>query len=118
MAVSRRILLGAKAGGGGSGPDLFVGTYTGDGNATKAIIGVGFTPAYVMIYRGGQVAGWKTSSDGVNSRVMQNGQVPRYTTDHIISLDADGFTVGDGTAQPYGNVMNVGARVYTYVALA
>ncbi len=34
--------------------------------------------------------------------------------DQIISLDADGFTVGDGT--PWVNVVNINTNVYSYAA--
>lgn len=93
---------------------IATGEYTGDDGATKAITGVGFQPRRVDIIP--QVDGLallhiKTDQEGTFAYV--NGQ---YETDHIISLDADGFTVGDGTGGSSGNTANVNARVYTYIA--
>lgn len=93
------------------------GTYTGDGAATQGIVGVGFQPRYVTIYPHGTQGGLshKTDRDGVNSKVWRHGVQWYYDADHIISLNADGFTVGDGT--PLGiNMVNVLNVVYTYVA--
>jgi len=39
-----------------------------------------------------------------------------YGEDHIISLDSDGFTVGDGTPQGT-NFMNVNGRNYVAICL-
>ena len=114
---------GAKSPVGGGVP-LATGTYTGDGNATQAIVNVGFQPKFVLIYLqtvGGFVLSWgqKTDQDGLNTQVSTNygfggNQVFHYDLDHIISLDAGGFTVGDGTGN--ANVFNVLAQVYTWVA--
>lgn len=96
------------------------GTYTGDGSATQVIGGIGFQPILVLIYpqddaaRSGQA--FKMAGDGANASVYQSGFANgwRYGADHVISLDADGFTVGDGT--PLGvNLCNVKGRVYAYV---
>lgn len=90
------------------------GTYTGDGGATKAITGLGFQPKAVIIYT--QATGvtsllaFKTNQDGTGAYNLTNG----FAVDHIVSLDANGFTVGDGTAT--SNQYNVNARVYTYIA--
>lgn len=91
-----------------------VGTYTGDGATTKAITGVGFQPRFLWLYSTttSTAAGFKTSLDaGGNSSVVPS----TYTTDHIISLDSGGFTVGDGTTEA-SNRYNVTARVYIYLA--
>ena len=95
------------------------GTYTGDGAATQAIVGVGFQPKLVIIHKqipGQNVydQGWKTSSDGINTMFVQADAGFRYGDDHIISLDADGFTVGDGTG--WANVFNINAIDYAYIA--
>jgi len=97
-----------------------VGTYTGDGAATQAITGIGFQPIVVIIY---QHRDWifradmpaiKTDQDGAFSMAHDGGLGYRWQQDNIISLDADGFTVGDGT--PLGlNMCNVNAYVYTYI---
>lgn len=93
----------------------FTGTYTGDGNATKALTGVGFKPKALRIFsRTTSGDGWKTNQDGTYSWGGDaNGY--NYLEDGIISLDADGFTVGDGTgwADNYFNTLN---RVYTIIA--
>lgn len=98
-----------------SGSDETVGTtgtYTGDGAATKAITGIGFQPQYLLIFA--QVAsasqlGFKSDQDTTYTYGPAG-----YQQDHIISLDSNGFTVGDGTGS--SNYFNVNARVYTYVA--
>jgi hypothetical protein len=93
---------------------MATGTYTGDGNATQAITGVGFEPEHVFIYRQLNSSGggdwWKSDVDGTKSRSQSWG----YKDDHIISLDSDGFTVGDGTGG--SNEVNVNTGIYTYVA--
>jgi len=92
-------------------------TYTGDGNATKAITGCKFEPDYVMIYpqlTGGTYIAYKVTADGLYAFIMRSGSNNvAYEVDHVISLDADGFTVGDGTAST--NFMNVLNRVYVAV---
>lgn len=91
------------------------GTYTGDGAATQAIAGVGFQPKFVIIYQ--QVdsvdsPGWEADVD-VGFTLTWWANVYNYSTDHIVSLDADGFTVGDGTGLI--NIFNILDVVYSYV---
>lgn len=91
------------------------GTYTGDGNPTKAVTGVGFQPRFLWIFSQVDATGTigrKTDQDGTSSGYSTSD----YETDYIISLDSDGFTVGDGTGGTGGNVFNVNARSYAYVA--
>ncbi len=94
------------------------GTYTGDGAATQAIIGVGFQPIFVFIYMQveshGQHPGMKTDQQATEAKVW-DGATPQwgYLNDHIITLDADGFTVGDGTGTFNG--YNIADTVYGYV---
>lgn len=101
-------------------PGFKSGTYVGDGNATKAITGVGFQPKFVIVYpkipgTGGYYIGYKAVDDGTYTFVAKTD--PRaYEEDHIISLDSDGFTVGDGTGS--ANYFNVGDRNYAYQAWA
>lgn len=96
------------------------GTYTGDGNATKAITGVGFQPRKIEAYSQTSNYGLtiKTDQDGTKAMRLGTGSSTQteYADDMIISLDSDGFTVGDGTGTTGGNVNNVNARVYTYIA--
>ncbi|HEX3053225.1 MAG TPA: hypothetical protein VHP83_21380 [Aggregatilineaceae bacterium] len=93
---------------------IAVGSYTGNGGTTKAITGAGFQPKYVVLWA--KTAGsWlvsKTSQDGLYSRVADNN----YEVDHIISIDADGFTVGDGTGASRGNITNYNAIGYAWIA--
>jgi hypothetical protein len=93
---------------------MVVGSYTGNGSATQAITGVGFQPTFIIIYDragGAPLQGFsmKASNDTTFAKVDSG-----YQIDHIISLDANGFTVGDGTAS--SNYMNTSAEVYTYIA--
>lgn len=119
--MSRRTLASV----GGGGLRLATGAYTGNNAATQAIAGVGFRPRAVFVFRrtvaGGASGFWPTlktdtMTDAFAVRVPtgSQGTVP----DVIVSLDADGFTVGDGTGAP-GNLLNEnGVKVYTYVCWA
>lgn len=92
-----------------------IGTYTGDAAATKAITGVGFQPTFLLIWETvtNKNFGFKSSSDGTKSFVQPNGGANLYVDDQIISLDAGGFTVGDGTGS--ANHLNE-AQIYVYIA--
>ena len=97
---------------------IYTGNYTGDGNATKAVTGIGFQPKYLRIFshEGGLDAfGEKTASDGVYAAGGDPGNY-QYLADGIVSLDSDGFTVGDGTGWA-ANFFNTNGIVYTFVAL-
>lgn len=102
------------------GSSIATGTYTGDAAATKAITGVGFQPKVLMIYT--QLDGIsigiaiKTDQDGTSAGYGYLGTAWQYETDQIISLDADGFTVGDGTGGTGGNALNTSGRVYVFIA--
>jgi len=105
---------------------IATGTYTGDGTLGQAIVGVGFAPKYVAIWRhktGEGLTedykfekldkGWGDYAYAhVNTAV---GQVFHYTFDNRVnSLDADGFTVDDDGADSVPNSLQV---VYDYLAL-
>ena len=96
-------------------PRMRVGTYTGDAAATLAVTGVGFQPRLLIIYAqvAARAVGIKSSSDETEAFVLVSNAASLYNNDHIISLDADGFTVGDGTGT--ANRMNI-AETYVYVA--
>ncbi len=98
-------------------PTIKTGTYTGNGNATQAITGVGFVPTALFIFKMADASNWggyvKTTEMGAYARQIYNNG--RYKVDHIISLDADGFTVGDST--PFSNQVNENGAVYAYIAL-
>ena len=56
----------------------------------------------------------KTSVDGLDaSYCIQALQSHSYSPDYIISLDPDGFTVGDGTPHAL-NILNIADEVYVY----
>jgi hypothetical protein len=92
-----------------------VGTYVGDAAATKTISGVGFQPDVVLATRNQDAfAGlvlWIAGMDADYSVIISaNG----YKPDHIKSVNADGFVVGDGTGD--ANRLNV-ADNYCYFCL-
>ncbi|MBW2619131.1 MAG: hypothetical protein JRC92_09675 [Deltaproteobacteria bacterium] len=95
-----------------------VGQYTGDGNATKAITGLGFQPTCLIVWRvsAGQYVLGKTDQDGVYAKTFASASY--YLDDQIISLDADGFTVGDGTGGGGRIVMTANGILYTWTAWA
>lgn len=74
------------------------GTYTGDGNATQAITGVGFKGKCVIVgSMNSDVVTWlKTDVMGANAK---NLSATAYSNNKIISIDDDGFTVGNGGVQ-------------------
>ncbi len=94
---------------------LQVVTYTGDGNASLSVATLRFQPTLIVIYpqlAGGTYMGWKVAADGAKTFVERSGSNNNlYEDDHIISIDANGFTVGDGTGGA-GNFFNVLGRVY------
>lgn len=98
------------------------GTYTGDGNATQAIAGVGFAPLHVTIIpqMDTPVAGFLPTKSA-NEVTADDGLIYREAAgnfvylDDTVTLDADGFTVGDSTG--YTNVVNVNGQVYSYVCI-
>lgn len=91
---------------------MATGTYTGDGNATQAITGLGFQPDFLIIYSQDTDSHIPMKSDQDGTKT-QMSSAPTWGDDHIISLDSDGFTVGDGT--PSSNIVNVNLTVYTYI---
>lgn len=111
----------------GSSSKFTTGTYTGDGNATQAIAGLGFAPTIVMVIalvqdvNASNFQTWKTMS--MQTSVTPTNAIALYralntmnTDDFIPSLDADGFTVGDGST--FTNVLNLNGKTYYYAAWA
>jgi hypothetical protein len=93
------------------------GTYTGNGQATQSITGVGFQPKVVIINMGPSTAsGWyqKTDQDSGYYAAYHDGNVDVYQND-LVQLDADGFTVGDGTCGS-GENPNTNGWNYVYIA--
>lgn len=102
-------------------PLIVTGTYSGNNGATQAITGIGFKPRRVEIHSSssanpGLLSAVKTDQDGTSAVLIGidgGGSVLAYTTDIIISLDNDGFTVGDCT--PIGtNLTNASSRNYYF----
>ena len=97
----------------GGGVQMKTGTFTGDGNATQAITGVGFQPKFVIIMThvgvGGTVQAAKTDQDGTYAQISKGAEM-QWDEDIIISLDADGFTIGDF------DPLNISGVVHTYIA--
>lgn len=117
QAIRRLLIGGNRLASLSDGAELgpVIGTYTGDGAASKAVTGIGFQPRMVMIFGHTDGAAYthiKTSSDGTKTtRIFSD-----YEDDLIISLDSNGFTVGDGTGTSGGNTLNVNTTIYTYIA--
>jgi len=92
------------------------GTYIGNNAATQAIVGVGFRPRFVLIWRQTdtetEIPAMKADVDGLFAEFWGRPIGHHYTVDMIISLDADGFTVGDGSG--FGNILNTLNEPYTY----
>ena len=103
--------------GAGGGVRLAQGQYTGNGAVTLTINGIGFRPRFVQITSGDttNMPAQKNDTDGLNTSLFwRAGPGFRYRVDMIISLDADGFTVGDGTGF-IGNIYNILNADYYYV---
>ena len=94
---------------------LKLGTYTGDAAATKAVTGIGFRPQAVLIYEmvTNKAVILKSNLDTTKALVMAHAGDNLYVDDIVISLDADGFTVGDGSGS--ANYANE-AQAYIYLA--
>jgi hypothetical protein len=91
---------------------LCIGSYTGDGTATRAITGVGFAPNLVVVKNVGAVsATFRTTSMPVNTANMFSGA--NEITDGTVfkTLDSDGFTVGNHART------NTAATQYWFFAL-
>lgn len=75
--------------------EYYCGSYVGDGNATKAITGVGFQPEAVLVKADhASYDGWIATStmDAGDAKELTGSNV--LATGRINSLDADGFTLG------------------------
>jgi hypothetical protein len=100
-----------------TGAQVTTGSYTGDGNTSQAITGVGFEPKYVHIFGGGggqqPVETYADfididATDGMSIRLAQYAN-----SDIIRSLDSDGFTVGDYLVSN----QNGSGQTYYYLAI-
>lgn len=88
------------------------GQYTGDGTLGQAIIGVGFQPLVLFIYRQNMSGGWCRHDLADVGWIVQLWT--GFRTAGIVSIDADGFTVTDigGNFDP--NMLN---QDYVYLCL-
>jgi hypothetical protein len=95
------------------------GTYTGDGGTSHALTGVGFKPTYLKIYNHltSEAAGTIFEKVGTGWGVysyLYDSTPYTSTYDHrVLSLDADGFTVDDDSADLHPNKSG---QVYDFLA--
>lgn len=105
-------------------PKMATGSYTGNGAVSKAITGLGFLPKYVRIWHrrtaGGGTSAVVEAADVTNDDNVAGGAILQQTTGtttfetaRIVSLDADGFTVGDAGADAHPNMSG---ELYNWVA--
>lgn len=108
-AMIARILPSA---GGSSSVQVLSGLYTGDGQATQVITGIGFTPDMVFVKSAGATSNesyFRTSNMPATESFPFIGGAK--ITNGILSIDADGFTVGPNSAT------NNSGKEYRYFAL-
>ena len=91
------------------GPHMVTGTYTGDGNATQAITGLGFTPDVMIVHRNATSGTVFFRNDRMAANDSING-ADLLVTSGIRTFDSDGFTVGNHAD------INTNAVVYSYIA--
>ncbi len=88
------------------------GTYTGDGELTRSITGLGFTPTLVMIKSESATYCYLKTAEMPEGYSIKPADNKGLETRRIESLDADGFTVGDN------NDVNESGTVYYWSAMA
>lgn len=96
------------------------GKYTGDGNSTQSISGLGFQPDLLLVIpstggsTGGEVQTWLNSStmasDKVKYTTSLNSVASSFKSNYLSSIDSDGFTVETKS--------NVNGTEYYYVAFS
>lgn len=112
-------------GGDGGVVRIKTGTYTGDGTTSQGIIGIGFAPIYVKIWRRETVDNTALTlfetipeimdDNASGGAILHDGPTDHsFQTNKIISLDSDGFTVDDDGADANPNTNTI---VYNYMAL-
>jgi hypothetical protein len=103
------------------------GTYTGNGNPTQSITGIGFKPSVLTIYiQASEVdmfIGTTTNQDyssyyGSQMTADLNVETGSGTwePDDILSLDAGGFTVSGSGGGVSGDNYNSNGYVFTFIA--
>ena len=101
------------------------GTYTGDGTTSQAITGLGGTPKYLRIWEQkttdtSALFIFETTTEiigdiaGGGSIRKSDSDAFRFKDNRVVSLDSDGFTVGDDSIDAHPNK---NGRVYNYLGL-
>jgi len=95
------------------GVRMATGTYTGTGVASRAITGVGFQPSIVFLFdlTHGSAFGWGCKT--ANMATFTHYAAAGWASQIIVSLDADGFTLGTNHAF----VNNADGRTYNWIAI-
>lgn len=99
---------------------MHTGIYTGDGNPTQTITGVGFRPRFIIIYERAPAVYLflGAAEDVIFGRAFAIGSgagANAYPLDNINDFIADGFVVGDSTGFGANNLNKLDS-VYTYIA--
>ncbi|HEV7231082.1 MAG TPA: T9SS type A sorting domain-containing protein, partial [Bacteroidia bacterium] len=96
-----------------TGADLVVGSYTGDGGFSKSISGLGFTPAFLIVFSNGSPSRpvWTNTqmeAIGFPGPAVAEFGVAQIWTGYVTSFDPTGFTVA--------SFLDVSGTVYHYAA--
>ena len=78
------------------------GTYSGNGNDNRAFTGLGFQPVVVIIKGDSGAEAYIRTSTMSGAKSLGSGSP--IVSNHIQSLDADGFTIGDDNNVNEGSV--------------
>ncbi|HXC03638.1 MAG TPA: T9SS type A sorting domain-containing protein [Bacteroidia bacterium] len=91
-----------------AGTDMVVGSYTGGGGFSQSVTGLGFTPAFLIIYSNStsEVPVY-TTTQMVSTGAAEFGS-EQVWMNYINSLDANGFTLG--------SYLNTSGQVFHYAA--
>jgi len=110
-------------GGGGGGSQYKMGNYLGDGTTANGVTGVGFLPDYILVWEketadAANVNKFWTTLEMINDHVdgmaiFEDNRNCESKAGRIKSLDADGFTVGDGGTSEHPNKPGT---TYYYIA--
>lgn len=93
--------------------DFKVFTFTGDSTDGKAITGFGFQPCFVFIKCIQSLTGACKFNSATNSSMVFSGGGTNDRTDLIVSLDADGCTINNGSADS-ANLVNASVASYGF----
>lgn len=93
--------------------DFKVFTFTGSGADGKALTGFGFQPCFVYIKCIQNLTGASKFNSATDSSMVFSGGGTNDRTDLIVSLDADGCTVNDGSANS-ANLVNAAVASFGF----